>query len=87
MSKRPLEDLNKSLTISSSDDQSKGLIYATRGMVKFLQGRKMDAEKDFEEAIRLSEGKDFIVEDYLQSLEVQIMQMRQHRAKQQKSIV
>ena len=47
----------------------------------------MDAEKDFEEAIRLSEGKDFIVEDYLQCLEVQIMQMRQHRAKQQKSIV
>jgi Tfp pilus assembly protein PilF len=82
-----LEDLNKSLSISGPDNWSKGLIYATRGMVKLLQGRKDDAQKDFEQSIRLAEGKNFIVEEYLRSLEVQIMLMRQRRAKQQKSIV
>lgn len=82
-----LEDLNKSLSISGSDAWSKGLIYATRGMVKFLQGRKEDAQKDFEQSIKLNEGDNFRVEGYLRSLEVQIMLMRQRRAKQQKSIV
>jgi len=82
-----LEDLNKSLSISSSDGYPKGMIYATRGMVELLQGRKEDAQKDFEQSIKLNEGDHFWIEDYLRSLEVQIMLMRQRRAKQQKSIV
>lgn len=81
-----LEDLNTSLNISGPDSWAKGLIYATRGMVKLLQNRKVDAQKDFEEAIKLNEGKNF-VESYLESLQIQIMLMRQLRAKQQKSIV
>jgi len=82
-----LEDLNKSLSISGPDSFAKAFIYATRGMVKLLQGSRVDAQNDFEQAIKLTEGKNFIVESHLQSLEVQIMLMRQRRAKQQKSIV
>jgi tetratricopeptide (TPR) repeat protein len=82
-----LEDLNKSLSISSSDGYPKGMIYATRGMVELLQGREVDAQKDFEQSIKFNEGNIFRVESYLQSLQIQIMQMRQRRAKQQKSIV
>lgn len=81
-----LEDLNKSLSITP-DSSSKSLIYATRGMVKLLQSRKADAEKDFEESIKLNEDKNLIVESYLEHLQVQIRLMRQRRAKQQKSIV
>lgn len=84
---RALEDLNKSLSISDSNTFSKGLTYATRGMVKLLQGRNVDAQNDFELAIKLNEDKTFIVEDHLQSLQEQIMLMRQRRANQQKSIV
>jgi tetratricopeptide (TPR) repeat protein len=80
-----LEDLNKSLSITQ-DTYTKIFIYATRGMVELLQNREVDAEKDFEESIKLDGGKPFIVESYLESLQIQIKQMRQHRAKQ-KSIV
>lgn len=47
----------------------------------------MDAQNDFDQAIKLTEGKTFIVEEHVKSVEVQIMIMRQRRAKQQKSIV
>lgn len=81
-----LEDLNKALSITP-DNYSKVFIYLTRATVKLLQNRKDDAQKDFEEAIRLSGDKNYMVESYLESLQIQIMRMRQHRAKQQKSIV
>jgi tetratricopeptide (TPR) repeat protein len=84
---RALEDLNKALSISHPAPFSKGLIYATQGMVKLLQGRKVDAQKDFEMATKLTEAHKFFVEHHLRSLETQIMLMRQRRAKQQKSIV
>ena len=81
-----LEDLNKALSITSNND-SKVFIYLTRATVKLLQNRKDDAHKDFEESIKLSRDKSYMVESYLQSLQSQIMRVRQHRTKQQKSIV
>jgi tetratricopeptide (TPR) repeat protein len=84
---RALDDLNKSLSISSSDPIAKAMIYSTQGMVKLLQGKEEDAEKDFEIATKLTEGTPFIVEHHLRSLEVQIVLMRQRRAKQQKIII
>jgi tetratricopeptide (TPR) repeat protein len=83
---KALEDLNKALSIAPNPD-SKMFIYATRGVVKLLQHREVDAQNDIEEAIKLSGDKGFIVAGYLNSLQYQITQMRQHRAKQQKSIV
>ena len=81
-----LEDLNKALSITP-DNYSKVFIYVTRGTVKLLQNRRDDAQKDFEESIKMSGDKNYIVESYLESLQIQIMRMRQRRAKQQKSIV
>jgi tetratricopeptide (TPR) repeat protein len=81
-----LEDLNKALSITRDND-SKVFIYVTRGMVRLLQNRDMDAQNDFEESIRLSGDKIYIVPIYRESLKNQIMRMRQRRARQQKSIV
>ena len=81
-----LEDLNKALSITRDND-SKVFIYATRGMVRLLQNKDVDAQNDFEESIRLSGDKIYIVPSYLESLKNRIMQIRQHRALQQKSIV
>ena len=81
-----LDDLNKALSITRDND-SKVFIYVTRGMVRLLQNRDMDAQNDFEESIRLSGDKIYIVPSYLESLKNRIMRMRQRRAKQQKSIV
>jgi tetratricopeptide (TPR) repeat protein len=81
-----LEDLNKSLSIAPSY-YSKVLIYATRGVVKLLQDKTEEAQKDFEESIKLNQDKNFMVESYIESLQFQIMLMRQRRAKQQKTIV
>lgn len=82
-----LEDLNHAISISSPDSFSKCLMYATRGMVKLLQGRKVDAEKDFELSMKLNQGESFRVENYLKSLEVQIMLMRERRTKQQRVVL
>ena len=81
-----LEDLNKSLSLTDPKWSRPALTYATRGMVKLLQGKKEDAQKDFEQSIKMNENQNFDLDGYLQSLEVQIMVMRQLRAKQQKSI-
>lgn len=81
-----LEDLNKSLSLTHSKFSRPVITYATRGMVKLLQGKQEDAQKDFEQSIKLNENENFDLAGYLRSLEIQIMVMRQHRAKQQKSI-
>ena len=81
-----LEDLDKSISLTNPNWRRPVLAYATRGMVKLLQGKKEDAQKDFEQSIKMNENQNFDLDGYLQSLEVQIMVMRQLRAKQQKSI-
>lgn len=81
-----LEDLDQSLSISGQDSFLKCRIYATRGMVKLLQGRKEDAQKDFDLSVEFSEGEILMVKRHLQLLESKIMLMRQRRTQQQKSI-
>ena len=80
-----LEDLNKALSITP-EFGSKVLIYATRGMVKLLQNRPVDAQKDFDECVKLNKDENFMLDGYLQDLQFKIMLMRQRRAEQRKSI-
>jgi tetratricopeptide (TPR) repeat protein len=81
-----LEDLNKSLSLTNPKYSRPVLAYATRGMVKLMQGNEVDAQKDFDQSIKLNDSQGFNLDLYLRSLEIQIMQMRQLRAKQRKSI-
>lgn len=81
-----LEDLNKALSFTDPKFSRPVLIYATRGMVKSLQGKQEDAQKDFEQSIKFNENQNYDLDGYLRSLEIQIMLRRQDRAKQQRSI-
>ena len=82
-----LDDLNKALSNVGQDNfSSKTLIYATRGMVKLLQGKSLEAQMDFDECVKLNKVEKFDLDSHLRSIEVEIMLMRERRAKQQKII-
>ena len=82
-----LSDLNKALTIVGQDNfSSKTLIYASRGMVKLLQGKNVEAQMDFDECVKLNKVEKFDLDQYIWSIEVQIRVMRQRRAIQQRNI-
>ena len=81
-----LEDLDKSISLTDPKWSRPVLTYATRGMVKLLQGKKDDAQKDFEQSLKMNENQNFDLDGYLRSLEIQIMLRKQLRAKEQKSI-
>ena len=82
-----LNDLNKALTVVGQDNfSSKTLIYASRGMVKLLQGKTVEAQMDFDECVRLNEVEKFDLDRHLWSIEEEIRMMRQRRAMQQHNI-
>ena len=81
-----LNDLNKALTVVGSDNfSSKSEIYATRGIVKLLQGKNADAQMDFDECVKLKDER-FDLDWHLRSIEVQIKLMRERRANQRRTI-
>lgn len=82
-----LNDLNKALTIVGTDNfSSKTLIYATRGMVKLMQGKDVDAQMDFDECLKGNTVEKFDLDRHLWIIEVQIKLMRERRANQHKTI-
>lgn len=82
-----LKDLDKALTlINAYQALDKVLIYATRGMVKFVQGKEAEGQKDIDEARRLNKTPEFDVDGYLWSLEGKLELMRQLRLRKQRSI-
>ena len=82
-----LNDLNKALIVVRSDNfSSKALIYATRGMVKLLQGKSVDAQMDFDECVKANKVEQFDLDIYLRTIDVQIRLMRERRANQRRTI-
>ena len=80
-----LNDLNKALSIVGQDNFSKVLIYASRGMVKLLQGKHIEAQMDFDECVKLKDER-FDLGRHLRSIEAQIRLMRERRSNQQRII-
>ena len=82
-----LNDLNKALTNVGPDNfSSKTLIYASRGMVKLLQGKNAEAQVDFDECVKLNKVEKFDLGWHLMSIEVQIRLLREKRANQRRGI-
>ena len=81
-----LDDLNKALSLAQYDDWSKVLIYATRGMVKVLQGKQVDAQMDFDECQKLNKDGKFPLAWHLRSIEMQIRLFRERQANQRRII-
>lgn len=79
-------DLTKALTVVGQDNfSSKAEIYATRGMVKLLQEKNVEAQMDFDECVKLKDER-FDLVSHLRSIEVQIKMMRERRANQRRNI-
>jgi len=81
-----LNDLNKALSIVGHDDFSKILIYATRGMVKSLQGKQVEAQMDFDDCVKLNKDEKFDLGEHLRTIEQEIRLMRERRANQRRII-
>lgn len=82
-----LKDLNKALSLVNAHDPSARIfIYATRGMLKFQQGKDAEGQVDIDEARRLNTDQRFQLEGYLWELEAKIEHMKQLRLKKQRSI-
>lgn len=80
------DDLTRALTVVGSDNfSSKAEIYATRGMVKLLQGKNADAEADFDECLKVKDER-FDLVWHLRTLEVQLRIMKERRANQRRTI-
>jgi tetratricopeptide (TPR) repeat protein len=79
--KEALEDLNKALTDVGKDNfSSKTLIYASRGMVKLLQGKSVEAQMDFDECVKSNKEERLDVREHLLYIEIQIRLRREQRA-------
>ena len=79
-------DLTKALTVVGADNfSSKAEIYATRGMVRLLQGKNVEAQTDFDECAKLKDER-FDLGWHLKSIEVQIKIMRERLANQRRNI-
>ena len=62
------------------------LIHANRGMARRLQGRDEEAQKDFDECVRLNKGLKIMLEQHLADIQLQIMIQRRLRAERRKGI-
>jgi tetratricopeptide (TPR) repeat protein len=62
------------------------LVYANRGMARRLQGKDEDAQKDFDECVRLNKGLKMMLDGHLADIEMQIMIQRRLRAERRKGI-
>jgi tetratricopeptide (TPR) repeat protein len=78
--KGAIEDFTQALTVNPSNNFLLSMIYANRGYALRLQGRKDEAQRDFEKGIKRNSGQRVIIELHLRSLETQIKEMRRRRA-------
>ena len=81
-----IEDFTQALTFNPPNDFLLSMIYANRGYALRLQGKKNEAQSDFEKGLRRNSGQRVIIELHLRSLETQIKEMRRRRIESQRNI-
>lgn len=82
-----ITDFDKALSlITRGDPVLPTLIYANRGMARHLQGKEEEAQKDFDECVRLNRGEKLMLDRHLMDIQMQIMIQRRLRAERRKGI-
>ena len=81
-----IEDFNQALSLNPQNDFLPMMIYANRGYALWLQGKKSDAQSDFDKCLRRNSGQRVLIELHLRSLETQIKEMRRRRIEAQRNI-
>ncbi|HSE24920.1 MAG TPA: tetratricopeptide repeat protein [Pyrinomonadaceae bacterium] len=81
-----IEDFTQALAFNPPNDFLLSMIYANRGYGLMLQGRKNEAQSDFEKGLKRSSGDRVIIELHLRNIETQIKEMRRRRAEAQRNI-
>ena len=82
-----IADFDKALALAAQGDAFlRTLIHANRGMARHLQGKEGEAEKDFDECIRLNKGLRIMLDRHLMDIQMLIEIQKRLRAERRKGI-